>query len=258
MKYSTGGDNFSFSTPSTDPQFAIIYGIAVIGSHLVKKYKSDEKELKKQVVFLFELEDTMTIKEEERPMTQIETYTLSFDTRAKLRIMLHNFLGNKYFEVNDAVDFEDILGSIGVITIENKKVGEKTYSNLVSFTRPMKNAQLPDTMFNTKFLFDINDEKPDWDQFILMPYWIAKKVVASPEFKALLKAKKIPQMVYDHMMEEEKKRADKDAKKNDKDSNSDRKPARNAPVEETEVEEDEYPEGWPKGDDDPFANRPKL
>jgi hypothetical protein len=195
MKDKIGG-SIERKLPETEEQIAILYGIIGIGTQQVKKYKSEEYADKKQMIFLFELtEDFDEFNGVEKPMTVIHKVARSMDDRANLYKMVKNWVGKKWIDKQEYLDWNLLLGGMGMMTISNNKATNgKVYTNIDNLTRIQKGVETPTQVFNVKFYFDIEDEPGDieWDKFLLMPKWSMKVVEKSSEWSALLKKDLIP------------------------------------------------------------------
>ena len=198
MKDKVNGNSYERQLPQVEEQIAILYGVIGIGTHKVSMYQSTEMTEKRQMIFLFELtEDMMKIKEEEMPMTVINKVTRSMDERANLYKFIKNWRGTKFIENNEYIVWENLLKGAGMMTLINRKAktSNKVYTNIENFTKIQKGVPLPDSMFHQAFFFDIEEEKPVWDNFLLMPKWLMKLVAKSSEWDYLLRAKKIPSKI---------------------------------------------------------------
>jgi hypothetical protein len=206
MKDKIGGDSFERKLPNDEePQVAIMYGIVGLGTHKKTKYKSTELIDKREMLFLFELtEDFIEMKDgEEKPMTVNMRITRSMDDRSNLYRFVKNWIGAKYLEQNEYMDWKKFIGGVGQIELLNKvSQNDRKYTKVENFTRIPKGSPKP-TRFNNKFFFDIEDDQPDWDSFLLMPKWVMKIVEESSEWRALLKSGKIPDHILEELEEEE-------------------------------------------------------
>lgn len=196
MKDPIGG-GFERKLPNDDePQIAILYAVAGLGTQEVPAYKSDGTVQKRQIMLLFELtEDHIEIKDQEIPMSVQKTFTRSLDDRSNLYKFLLSWRGKKYLEGREEIDWDEMLGGLGMMEIENKKSqsSKNIYTNVVSFNRLQKGIPKPDAMFHEKASFDIEDSDPNWKSFLLLPKWLRKKIAESKEWKILLKSKSIPE-----------------------------------------------------------------
>jgi len=203
MRDTIGDSDFERTLPNDeDQQIACVYAIVGLGTQQVKKYKSEEYEDKKQLIMLFELtEDFYEFKGDEIPLTITRLFNRSLNERSNLYKFLLNWRGKKFLEGKKSLDWEEIVGGLGMIEIENKKAqnSDKVYTNVLNFNKIQKGVPVPESIYNKKILFDISDSKPNFEMFLLLPKWIRKKIEDSKDWRFHLKNGIIPQSAIDSL-----------------------------------------------------------
>ena len=166
-----------------------------IGS-VTEEINGESKTLHK-VRFGFEFpEEKKVFKEEngEQPYFLSKEYTLSMHEKATLRAHLSQWRG-KAFTDEEAKKFDitKLLGVPCTINVVHKtgKANGKTYAEIGSISPLMKGTVCPDAINPIQVL-----SYDDWNQelFESLPEFLRKKIESTPEFQALGKVEKVPQV----------------------------------------------------------------
>lgn len=240
MKDQIGGDsNFVKHIPNDDsPQTGAIYSIVGLGNIEGKKFQSTETEFKNQIMIFIEL--CFDIREfgngEMKPLVVNTRLTRSLGERSNLYKLIKGFRGGAWMERQTEINWNEFMGNVCLVNLENKTKGENTYSNIVSISKVPKGMEMPKKLFNQKVIFDITDINPDWEQFILLYPWVQKIVKSSQEWEDLNRAGKIPKMVFQSMEEEESKNASANKEPEEKPYNAPQQQKKSIPKPKTNPE----------------------
>ena len=169
----TGSD---FELPPAGLTIGRCYRVIDLGTQ-EKTYK-DKVSYVHQLLVSFELPlHMMEIDDREQPMAISKKYTLSFGSKANLRIDMEAWYGKKFndkdIENSGGFDPEKILGKTGQINITHSDCGK--YAN-ISGLMPLAEGQTCPEQFNPLFIFDLDNFNRDkWDTLSEnMQGWIVK------------------------------------------------------------------------------------
>lgn len=187
----TGGD-FQVDPIPEDSHLGRCIGMYDIGTQYNEKWKKHTR----KVVLSFELPEVRLQFEKENgekvdtPRVASKEYGLSLHKKANLRADLVSWRGKDFTaEEEKGFDVSAVLGHPVMVTIANKKSGDKVYSNIVGLGKPHKSIKFPDQELES-LMFSFEDcdtyekmmEIIDADGF---PEWIKNKIEQSKEYKAL-------------------------------------------------------------------------
>ena len=147
---------------------------------------------RREVVLIFEIpseridvEDSEG-KKQNLPRAISKRYTFSMSTKANLRKEMETWRGKGFSDLQAAdFDFNSLLGANAIIQVIHKqsKDGEKTYAQIASITKLLKNMETlkPENMISFYTTEDKTLEFPE-----TMPEWVQNIIKESHEYKFLL------------------------------------------------------------------------
>lgn len=111
-------------------------------------------------------------KEMEGPAVIGNCYTASMSEKANLRKSLESWRGKRFTdEEAETFDVSAILGRACMLTVIEKEVGDKTYSNIASINPLPKGMPAPKAELTLLYYDDNNT-----DQLTALPKWIQEKI----------------------------------------------------------------------------------
>ena len=131
---------------------------------------------KHKVLLGFELSDELM--EDRRPFSVSGFYTLSLSKKGNLRPLLEGWRGVPFSETEAlGFDISKLLGQPCILTVVHNTVGDKTYANILSISKPMKGMEIKPAV-NPLIEFSL---ETDMDKFNDLPQWIQKIISKSVE-----------------------------------------------------------------------------
>lgn len=143
-----------------------------------------QKNKSNKVRINFELPNELKVfKEGEgaKPVAIAVEYSLSFGKKSKLRPELEKWRGKAFTE--EEMDNFDITKLVGVPAFITITENEKGYSEITGITKLPKGTECP-SQINQSFILDYNENWSE-EKFNQLPEFIRKKMVETPEYKAL-------------------------------------------------------------------------
>ena len=132
------------------------------------------------------------------PRVISKEYTLSIHPKSNLSQDLVAWRGKQFTpEELEGFDLSDLIGANCLIQIVHNFIGDKTYANIASISRLMKNMDKKDPESAT-FVYDIQRDGINIPKEVYP--WVRKIIEASPEYNMVLKHQggiQVPQAVPD-------------------------------------------------------------
>ena len=168
----TGGQDFVKAPAGTHA--ARCYQVIDLGTQK-GEYKG-KPTYKHKVLIVFELVDELM--EDGRPFSVSGKYTLSLSQKGNLRPLLESWRGVPFTEEEaQGFDIEVLLGKTCLLTAVHNVVGDKTYVNIASISKPMKGMEIKPGV-NPLVAFSL---ETDLDKLPSLPEWIQKMIGQSVE-----------------------------------------------------------------------------
>lgn len=131
---------------------------------------------KHKVMIVFELVDELM--DDGRPFSVSGKYTLSLSEKGNLRPLLESWRGVPFSEAEaQGFDIENLLGKPCILTAVHNVVGDKTYVNIASISKPMKGMEIKPAV-NPLVSFSLDT---DLDKLPSLPEWVQKIIGQSVE-----------------------------------------------------------------------------
>ncbi len=157
-----------------------------------EEYQGETKTARK-ILLSFEILDDEVRREDGSPFLLSKRYSLSLHEKASLRKDLSSWRGRD-FTADELRGFEmrNVLGKDLLLGVIQREKDGKTYANISSLAKPMKNMQAPEGTANEPILFwDMSADEPDWSVFAQLHPKLQEQIQASPEFKRLKQPKSV-------------------------------------------------------------------
>lgn len=159
--------------------------VAVIdlGTHTSDKYKNEKTgkfQRQHKVQIQFEIDQTIDVNGEQKPMMVTKRYTLSADKKSTLRAHLEGWYGKKFKDEDiraaGGFDMQKILGRAATLNLVHSEDGQ--FCNIETINPPMKSSgdgAAPQFHPSKYFYLGCFDQKkqewigsPDWDVFMTL------------------------------------------------------------------------------------------
>lgn len=128
-----------------------------------------------KVYLQFEVDETITIDGEEKPMVIGREYTRSLHEKSNLRKDLESWRGDTFTEEEEkGFDIKTFLGKPCQLNITHSTKGEKTYANISAIIPVAKNATVEQPKGEV-IHFDM-DAKDREDTLAKLPTWIQERI----------------------------------------------------------------------------------
>jgi len=148
-----------------------------------------ERKTRREVMISWEIADEMMT--DGRPFSATKTYTWSMHEKAALRRDLESWRGKAFtdddFEGDHAFNTKNLLGKSCMLTITHTTKGDKTYSNIASVGKLMKNVT-PPPLINPTVYLALTREGWDASVYAGLSDKMKQIVASSPEYKELMQA----------------------------------------------------------------------
>lgn len=139
---------------------------------------------RREILFLFELPtELVEIDGEQKPRYMSQTYTMSMNEKAKMRIALETWRGKAFTEEElRGFDLTSVVDKPCMLTVVQKQSKNgKTYANISGIAKLIKGMTIPDAM-STLTVFDL--DAPDaLEKLETLPEWIQNKIKQSETYK---------------------------------------------------------------------------
>lgn len=146
-----------------------------------------ERKTRREVMISWEIADE--IMSDGRPFSATKTYTWSMHEKAALRRDLESWRGRAFvdedFEGPNAFNTKNLLGKSCMLTITHTTKGDKTYSNIASVGKLMKNVT-PPSLVNPVVYLALTKEGWDASVYAGLSDKMKQIVASSPEYKELM------------------------------------------------------------------------
>ena len=146
-----------------------------------------EKKLQRKIYVTFEIPSIMKEFKEgegEKPQVIGKKYTLSFHENARLTRDLTSWLSSKKLEGDMAYWLDEyVVGTECMLNVIHNVYKEKTYANIETITPLPTSIKCP-KQINPSMNFDL--QVFDAKKYAILPEWIQKIIVESPEYGYLV------------------------------------------------------------------------
>lgn len=187
MKANQGAER-EFENPTPGSHSAVCYKIVDVGTQ-EDNYQGKKTSARKAYIF-WELSDRTS---EGQRFSVFQSYTLSMGKKANLRKLINNWRGTPLTdEQAEAFQMEKLLGAFCIVKLveKNDKIyvasGGDGVGHLEQKLWPVMPPIEPE---NEKSIFSLDPGEFDIVAFHALPEWLKKKIIQSPEWDALQKAK---------------------------------------------------------------------
>jgi hypothetical protein len=174
LSFKTSGGGGGFKGVPAGSHIAVCDIVADLGIQPGSKIYPDPKH---QVYIRFEIpaervEFEKDGKKVEGPAVIGNAYTASMNEKATLRKSLESWRGKRFTdEEAESFDVSSVLGKACMLTVIEKQVGDKIYSNIASIGPLPKGMQAPGSELPLIFYAPGEEE-----QFSSLPNWIQEKI----------------------------------------------------------------------------------
>lgn len=187
LPQNTGGGDFT--PPPSGTHLAICYRVIDLGTQTID-WQGQQKHQHK-VMLSWELPDERM--EDGQPFSVHKRYTWSSSEKSTLRQHLEAWRGVPFKDSDfgpGGFDIRNIIGKPCLLSVIHDHKDGKTYANIASVAKPMKNTVCP-PLTNTTLFFSL--EEFDAKVYEELSQGIRDVIAKSPEFQALGKPKPPPE-----------------------------------------------------------------
>jgi hypothetical protein len=159
---------------------AICIRVCDMGSRM-KAYQGQDPKMVHEVLLSWELIDEKM--SDGRPFIVSKNYTWSMSEKANLRKDLESWRGAKFTQADfGKFDIKNLLGKACLVGVTHTEVGERTYANVATVSKPMKGMTFPDPVNVPAYIW-LNVDRFDETAFNALGDGLKGKIMQTPEYQ---------------------------------------------------------------------------